>query len=66
MYQSYTGDMGPVSLVVGYQHELNFSPLLFGCCGREAGYGPADRMTVVLLIVSGGLLLGCSGSVQIC
>jgi hypothetical protein len=57
--------MDSVSLVVGYQHELNFSPLLFGCCGREAEYGPADQMTVVLWIVSGALLLGCSGSVQI-
>jgi hypothetical protein len=28
--------------------------------------GPADRMVVVLWIVSGALLLGCSGSVQIC
>jgi hypothetical protein len=35
--------MGPVSLVVGCQQELDFSPLLFGCCGREARYGPADR-----------------------
>jgi hypothetical protein len=58
--------MGTVSLVVGCQQELDFSPLLFGCCGREARYGPADRMTVVLWIVSGALLLGCSGSVQIC
>jgi hypothetical protein len=65
-YRSHAGDMGPVSLVVGCQQELGFSPLLFGCCGREAGYGPADRMIVVLWIVSGALLLGCSGSVQIC
>jgi hypothetical protein len=42
------GDMGPVSLVDGCQQELDFSPLLFGCCGREAGYGPTDRMVVVL------------------
>jgi hypothetical protein len=60
------GDMGPVSLVVGCQQEFDFSPLLFGCCGREAGYGLTDRTTVVLWIVSGALLLGCSGSVQIC
>jgi hypothetical protein len=65
-YRSHAGDMGPVSLVVGCQQVLDFSPLLFGCCGREAGYGPVDRMTVVLWIVSGALLLGCSGSVQIC
>jgi hypothetical protein len=58
--------MGPVSLVVDYQQELDFSPLLFGCCGREAGYGSTDRMVVVLWIMSGALLLGCSGSVQIC
>jgi hypothetical protein len=58
--------MGLVSLVVICQQELDFSPLLFGYCGREAGYGPADRMAVVLWIVSGALLLGCSGSVQIC
>jgi hypothetical protein len=57
--------MGPVSLVVGGQQELDFSPLLVGCCGREAGYGPMDRITVVLWIVSEALLLGCSGSVQI-
>jgi hypothetical protein len=65
-YRSHVGDMGPVSLVVGCQQELNFSPLLFGCCGREAGYGLADRLVIVLWIVSGALLLGCSGSVQIC
>jgi hypothetical protein len=59
-------DMGPVSLVVGCQQELDFSPLLFGCCGREAGYGPVNRMAVVIWIMSGALLLGCSGSVQIC
>jgi hypothetical protein len=64
-YRSHAGDMGPVSLVVGCQHELDFSPLLFDCCEREAGYGPMDRMAVVLWIVSGALLLGCSGSVQI-
>jgi hypothetical protein len=58
--------MGPVSLVVDCQQELDFSPLLFGCCGREAGYRPADQMVVMLWIVSGALLLRCSGSVQIC
>jgi hypothetical protein len=58
--------MSPVSLVVGSQQELDFSLLLFDCCGREARYGPTDRMAVVLYIVSGALLLGCSGSVQIC
>jgi hypothetical protein len=58
--------MGPISLVVGGQQKLDFFPLLFGCCGREAGYGPADQMVVVLWIVSGALLLRCSGSVQIC
>jgi hypothetical protein len=45
---------------------VDFSPLLLGYCGREAGYGLADRMAVVLWIVSGALLLRCSGSVQIC
>jgi hypothetical protein len=64
-YRSHAGDMGLVSLVVGCQQELDFSPLLYRCCGREAGYGPAYRMAVVLWIVSGALLLGCSGSVQI-
>jgi hypothetical protein len=39
--------------------------MLFGCCGREAGYGPTDQMAVVLWVVSGARLLGCSGSVQI-
>jgi hypothetical protein len=58
--------MGPVSLVVSCQQELDFSPLLFGYCGREAGYGPMDQMAVVLWIVLGALLLGCNGSVQIC
>jgi hypothetical protein len=33
---------------------------------REAGYGPADRLADVLWIVSGALLLGDSGSIQIC
>jgi hypothetical protein len=28
MYQSHAADMGPVSLVVGCQHKLDFSPLL--------------------------------------
>jgi hypothetical protein len=65
-YRSHAGDMGPVSLVVSCQQEHDFSPLLFGCCGREAGYEPADRMALVLWIVSGALLLWCSGSVQIC
>jgi hypothetical protein len=65
-YRSHVDDMCPVSLVVGCQHELDFFPLLFGGCGREAGYGPMDRMAVVLRIVSGALLLRCSGSVQIC
>jgi hypothetical protein len=46
--------------------ELNFFSLLFDCCGREAGYGPADQMVIVLWIVSGALLLGCRRSVQIC
>jgi hypothetical protein len=45
---------------------VDFSPLLFGYCGREARYGPMDQMVVVLWIVSGALLLGCSGYVQIC
>jgi hypothetical protein len=45
--------------------EAWLSPLLFGCCGREAGYAPTDQMTVVLWIVPGALLLWCSGSVQI-
>jgi hypothetical protein len=58
--------MGLVSLVVSCQQELDFFPLLFNCCGREAGYGPTYRMDVVLWIVSGALLLGYSGSVQIC
>jgi hypothetical protein len=65
-YRSHAGDMGPVSLVVGCQQELDFSPMLFGCCGREAGYGPMNQMTVVPWIVSGVLLLRCSGCVQIC
>jgi hypothetical protein len=65
-YRSHAGDMGPVSLLVSCQHELDFSPLLFGCCGREAGYGPVDRMTVMLSIVSEAILLRCSGSIQIC
>jgi hypothetical protein len=58
--------MGLVSIVVDGQQELVVSPLLFGYCGREAGYGPTDRMAVVLWIVLGALLLECSGSVQIC
>jgi hypothetical protein len=29
-------------------------------------YGPVDQTTGVLWIVSGALLLGCSGSVQMC
>jgi hypothetical protein len=30
MYWSHVGDMGPISLVVGYQQKLDFSPLLHG------------------------------------
>jgi hypothetical protein len=41
MYHSHADDIGLVSLVVGGQQELDFSPLLFGCCGREVGYRPA-------------------------
>jgi hypothetical protein len=48
MYRSYAGDMSPVCLIVGCQQELDFSPLLFGCYGREAGYEPGHRMTVML------------------
>jgi hypothetical protein len=66
MYLLHAGVMGLVSLVVVCQQELDFPSLLFGCCGREDGYGPTDRMAVVLWIVSGALLLGCSGSVQMC
>jgi hypothetical protein len=58
--------MGPVSLVIGCQQELDFSPLLFGYYGGDAGYGTADWMVVVMWIISRALLLGCSGSVQIC
>jgi hypothetical protein len=57
--------MGPVSLVAGYQQKLDFFPLFIGCCGREVGYGSTDRSAVVLWILSGALLLGGSGSVQI-
>jgi hypothetical protein len=65
MYRSYAGDMdmGLVSLVDGCQPNLVFSRCLIGCCGREAGYGPAYQTVVELWIVSGVLLLGCSGSV---
>jgi hypothetical protein len=58
--------MGPVSLVVSCPQELTFPHCSLAVCGREAGYGPMDRMAGVLWIVSGALLLGCSGSVQIC
>jgi hypothetical protein len=50
--------MGLVSLVVGCQQEIDFSALLFGCCGREAGYGPVNRMAVVLWMVSGAFISG--------
>jgi hypothetical protein len=44
---------------------LTFPHCFIDCCGREAGYGPVDWLAVVLWIVSGALLLGGSGSVQI-
>jgi hypothetical protein len=56
--------MGPVSLVVGCQHKLGFSPRFNAWLGREARYGPADH-SAGLGVVSEALLLGSSGSVQI-
>jgi hypothetical protein len=43
-----------------------FPHYLIGCCGRDVGYGPMDQTAIEIRIVSGGLLLGGSGSVQIC
>jgi hypothetical protein len=45
---------------------LTFSHCFIDCYGREAGYGPVDQSADVLWIVSGALLLGGSGPVQIC
>jgi hypothetical protein len=51
--------MGPVSLVAGCQHKLDFFSLLHWLFWeREAGYGPVNRSVVVLWIMSGALLLG--------
>jgi hypothetical protein len=65
-YWSHASDMSLVSLVAGYQQKLDFSPVLLGYSGREAGYNPTDRSVGVLWVGSGTLLLGNSGSVQIC
>jgi hypothetical protein len=58
--------MGLVSLVARCQQKLIFPHYLIGYCEREAGYGPTDQSVVELWIVSGALLLGGSGSIQIC
>jgi hypothetical protein len=50
--------MGTISLIVDYQQELDFFPLFFGYCEREVGYGPTDRMAVVLWVVSGAFFSG--------
>jgi hypothetical protein len=57
--------MGPVSLVVRCQQELGFSPLLRWLVQERTGYELADH-PAMLRVVSGALLLGSSGSVQIC
>jgi hypothetical protein len=36
---------------------LTFPRYLIGCCGKEAGYRPADQSVSVLWIMSGALLL---------
>jgi hypothetical protein len=66
MYRSHVGDMGPVSLVAGCSQNLVFSPCFIGYYGREAGYGPADWSAGVMWVGFGALLLGSSGSIQIC
>jgi hypothetical protein len=58
--------MDPVSLVVSCQQELTFPHCSLAVVGEKLGTDPADRMGVVLWIVSGALLLGCSESIQIC
>jgi hypothetical protein len=63
-YWPHTGVMGPVSLVAGCQQRINFPHCFIGCCGREAGYEPIDRLAIVLWIGSRALLLRGSGSVQ--
>jgi hypothetical protein len=65
-YRSHVGDMGPVSLVACRQQKLVFSPLLLGYSRREVGYGLANQSVGILWVGSGSLLLGSSGSIQIC
>jgi hypothetical protein len=52
--------MGPVNLVVGHRQELGLRPCFIGWFGREAGYGPVDRSSDVLWVVSGALFLRSS------
>jgi hypothetical protein len=62
MYQSHTGDMGLVNLVIGRRQELGLCPPCFiSWIEREVGYGPADRLADVLLIMSGALFLRSGG-----
>jgi hypothetical protein len=52
--------MDPARLVAYHQQKLGFSPLFFGCSGREAEYELIDQSDSVLWIGSGALLLGSS------
>jgi hypothetical protein len=62
MYHSHASDMGPVSLVVCCQKMFGFLHCFIGWLERENGYGPADRSTDVLWIVSGVISLGSGDS----
>jgi hypothetical protein len=38
--------MCPITLVVGHHESLPYAPCFIGWLGREAGYGPVDRLAV--------------------
>jgi hypothetical protein len=65
-YRSHVGDMGLINLVACYWWMFGFLHCFISWLGRETGYGPADRSSGVLWIVSGDLFLGSSDSVQLC
>jgi hypothetical protein len=65
-YWSCAGVIGSVSLVAGCQQKLVFSPLPQWLLWERRWVRTWDRTTVELWIVSGALLSGGSGFVQIC
>jgi hypothetical protein len=58
--------MVPISLVAYCRQMFGFLHYFIGWLRTETGYGPMDRLAGVLWIMSGGLFLRSSDSVQLC